>query len=329
MRIAFFSAKPYEREYFGRANEKQGHEITYLESRLSAETALLAKGYEAICAFVNDQVDGEVLETLGSDGLKVVALRSAGYNNVDLEAAKRHNIGVVRVPAYSPHAVAEHTVGLLLALNRGIHRANNRVRESNFSLDGLLGFDLYGKTAGVFGTGKIGAVVVQILRGFGMNVLAYDVQENQECLKAGARYVSQDELFAQSDVITLHTPLLKETYHLINEESLAKMKRGVTIINTSRGGLVDTQAVIEGLKSGQVGYLALDVYEEEGDLFFEDRSNRVLQDDVFARLLTFPNVLITGHQAFFTREALTQIAEVTLGNLTEWEKSGCCGNTVG
>jgi D-lactate dehydrogenase len=276
---------------------------------------------------VNDRADAAVVEALASQGVRVIALRCAGFNNVDLDAAKTHGLTVVRVPAYSPHAVAEHTVGLILTMNRQIHRAYNRVREHNFDLQGLLGFDLHGKTAGVVGTGKIGVEVIRILRGFGCEILAADPFENPAARDAGARYVPLDELFARSRVISLHCPLTPQTFHLIDEKAIAKMPRGVMIVNTSRGAVIDTRAVIDGLKSGQIGSLALDVYEEE-NVFFQDVSDRVLQDDLLARLLTFPNVLITGHQAFFTEEALTNIAETTLANLDDLAAGRSCPNEV-
>lgn len=315
MRVAVFSTKPYDQEYFEQANG--GHELVFLEARLRADTAALADGFEAVCAFVNDVVDAGVVTKLARGGTRLIALRCAGFNNVDLGACAAHGVTVVRVPAYSPYAVAEHTVALLLSLNRQIHRAYNRVREGNFALDGLIGFDMIGKTAGVIGTGKIGAAVCAILQGFGCRVLAHDPYPN-EALKV--EYVDLDRLYAESDMVTLHMPLSKETHHLIDATAIAKMKEGVVLINTSRGGLLDTQAVIQALKSGKIGRLGLDVYEEEGPLFFEDRSHRVLQDDVFARLLTFPNVLITGHQAFLTAEALTQIAETTLANIAAFAR---------
>jgi D-lactate dehydrogenase len=325
MRVAVFSTKRYDREFLERANARHGHDLTFFEPRLSLETAPLAKGFDAVCAFVNDVLSAEVLGRIHEAGVKLVALRAAGYNNVDLGAAKRLGIAVVRVPAYSPHAVAEHTVGLMLSLNRRIHHAYNRVREGNFALDGLLGFDFVGRTAGVVGTGKIGRVVAQILAGFGCRVLAYDPYPSSECV---AQYVELDELLSRSDIVSLHMPLSPATHHLINESTLAKMKAGVMLVNTSRGGLLDTPAVIEGLKSGRIGYLGLDVYEEEADLFFENLSGQVLQDDVFARLLTFPNVLITGHQAFFTSDALAQIAETTLASISAFARGEELSNAV-
>ena len=318
MRVAVFSAKPYDVTFLTAANREQGHELQFLEARLLRDTATLAYGFPAVCAFVNDHLDAEVLARLFAGGTRLVALRSAGFNNVDLPAAARLGLTVTRVPAYSPHAVAEHTMALILALNRKLHRAWARVREGNFALDGLLGFDLVGRTAGVVGTGKIGANVVRILAGFGCRVLAFDPVPDPGCLALGASYVSLAELLAVSDIVTLHCPLTPETRHVIDAAALAGMKPGAMLINTGRGALVDTPAVIEALKSGRLGHLGLDVYEEEGALFFEDRSWRVLQDDVFARLLTFPNVLVTGHQGFFTAEALTAIAETTLQAVTEF-----------
>ncbi|MBX3434153.1 MAG: 2-hydroxyacid dehydrogenase [Pirellulales bacterium] len=316
MNVAVFSTKPYDRRFFDVANARHGHELTYLEARLSPESVALAAGFPAVCAFVNDRLDAQALAVLAAHGTRLVALRCAGFNNVDLAAAKTHGIAVARVPAYSPHAVAEHTVALLLTLNRRIHRAFNRVREGNFAIDGLLGYDLHGKTVGVLGTGRIGALVCRILHGFGCRVLAYDVHSNPECLVLGVEYVELPELLAAADVVTLHCPLTPQTHHVIDGAAIARMKLGVTIVNTSRGPLVDSQAVIAGLKSGKIGALALDVYEEEEDVFFEDLSDKVLQDDILARLLTFSNVLITSHQAFFTREAMEKIAETTLANVS-------------
>jgi D-lactate dehydrogenase len=269
-----------------------------------------------------------MLKALSGYGTQLLALRSAGFNHVDLVAAETYGITVVRVPAYSPYAVAEHTVALVLALNRKIHRAYNRVREGNFDIDGLLGFDLQGSTVGVIGTGKIGAIFAQIMRGFGCTLLGYDVYQNPACLEMGLQYVSLPELFASADIISLHCPLTPESHHLINAPAVSQMKRGVMLINTSRGGLIDTQAVIDGLKSGQIGYLGLDVYEQEADLFFENLSNEVIQDDAFQRLLTFPNAIVTGHQAFFTRNALSNIAETTLANIADFERGIPCVNAV-
>ena len=319
MRVAVFSSKPYDRTSLAIANEEQGHELVFLEPRLTRETAALAAGSGAVCVFVNDCVDQGVLETLASGGTRLIALRCAGFNNVDLEAARGMGVTVARVPAYSPYSVAEHTVGLILTLNRKLHRAYNRVREGNFALDGLLGFDLHGKTAGVVGTGKIGAVVAGILSGFGCRVLAYDPYPNSEVEALEVPYLPLADLVSKADIVTLHCSLTPDTRHLIDAAMLRRMKRGVMLINTSRGALVDTPAVVDALKSGQVGYLGLDVYEEEANLFFEDHSQQAIQDDVFTRLLTFPNVVITGHQAFFTAEAMDNIAATTLENITAFE----------
>lgn len=323
-----FSAKPYERKFFDAANADYHHDMTYLEPRLTPQTAPLAEGYPAVCIFVNDQANAEVIEQLAQGGTKLLALRSAGYNHVDLTAAEKHGIRVVRVPAYSPYAVAEHTVGLILTLNRKTHRAYARVREGNFELDGLLGFDIHGLTVGVVGTGKIGIEVARIMHGFGCRLLGYDPYPNPAASSFGLDYVELDALLGRADIITLHSPLTPETYHLINEQAIALFKPGAMLINTSRGALVDAAAAIEGLKTGQIGYLGLDVYEEESDLFFEDLSDRIIQDDVFARLLTFPNVVITGHQAFFTRNALLAIADTTLANIHDVAQTGESANEV-
>jgi D-lactate dehydrogenase len=320
MKIAIFSAKKYDREFLSAANGSR-HELRFFEPHLSEETAGLAAGFEAACVFVNDQVNAAVIATLRSLGVRLIALRCAGYNNVDLAAATKHGITVVRVPAYSPYAVAEHAIALMLALNRKVHRAYNRVREGNFALDGLVGFDMHGKTVGVIGTGQIGTVVAQILTGFGCPTLAFDPFPNATCRSVGVRYVELNELFAQSDIITLHCPLTPENKYIVSDPAIAKMKKGVMLINTSRGALLDTLAIIQGLKSGKIGYVGLDVYEEEERIFFEDRSGLILSDDVFARLLTFPNVIITGHQAFFTREALLNIAATTIDNITRFENN--------
>ncbi|HVJ65815.1 MAG TPA: 2-hydroxyacid dehydrogenase [Bdellovibrionota bacterium] len=319
MKVAIFSFHKFEKPFLVAANEMWRHEWTPFEAHLSASTVKLAEGYPAVSAFVSDCLSGEVIRALAAGGTRFVALRSAGFNHVDLAAARECGLRVTRVPAYSPYSVAEHTVAMMLALNRKLYKAYNRVREANFSLDGLLGFDMHGKTAGVIGTGKIGTIVVRILRAFGCRVLAYDTYPSEECRKLGAEYVSLPELYRASDIVTLHCPLNAETHHLLNEAAIAQMKHGVMIVNTGRGGLVDTRALIEGLKSGQVGHLGLDVYEEEENLFFEDYSASVVRDDVFMRLLTFPNVLITGHQGFFTDTALRNICETTLQNLADFE----------
>ena len=318
MKVAVFSAKPYDTQTLEEAADGR-HDFTYFDAHLTAITARLAEGYAGVSAFVNDTLDAEVLSRLQAGGTELVALRATGYNNVDIEAARTVGLTVARVPAYSPHAVAEHALALLLSLNRHIPRAYQRVRDGNFSLVGLLGFDLHGKTVAVVGTGRIGAVMVKLLSGFGCEVLVYDVHHNPAVEADGAAYVELPEVFRRADVISLHCPLLPETWHLIDDEAIAAMKDGVVIINTSRGALVDTQAAIDGLKSGRIGAMGLDVYEEEASLFFEDLSDTVISDDTFARLLTFPNVLITGHQAFFTREALADIAATTVATLDAWE----------
>jgi D-lactate dehydrogenase len=327
MRVAIFSAKPYERPFFEEANAGR-HAFTWLEPRLTASTAALAASHAAVCAFVNDRLDAPVLEALAGLGIRVLALRSAGYNHVDLPAARRLGIAVARVPAYSPHAVAEHAAALILDLNRKIHRSYFRVREGNFSLAGLMGFDLHGRTAALIGTGTIGLCMARILAGFGMRLVAYDPAPSGEGERIGIRYLPFREALAAADVVTLHCPLTPATEHLIDAEAVAAMKPGVMLINTSRGKVVDTRAVIDGLKSGRIGYLGLDVYEGEADLFFRDLSDQVIGDDVFSRLLTFPNVVGTGHQAFFTREAMRGIAETTLGNLSDLERGGPCANAL-
>ena len=317
---AVFSTKPYDRTYLSRAEGAEHVTWRFHEFALSAETTSAARGAQAVCLFVNDQADSACLEALAALGVKLIALRCAGYNNLDLAAAQRLGIAVVRVPAYSPHAVAEHTVGLLLTLNRKIHRAYNRVREMNFSLSGLVGFDLHGKTVGIVGTGKIGRIAAEIFRGFGTEVIAHDPAPSTDWAAShGVRYVDFDALLAKSDIVSLHVPLLPQTRHLLNAQTLAQTKPGVFIVNTSRGKLIDTCALIAALKAGQIGGVALDVYEEEEGIFFEDLSGQVLQDDELARLLTFPNVLITAHQAFLTHEALSEIARVTTQNLLKQE----------
>ncbi|TWU02137.1 2-hydroxyacid dehydrogenase [Stieleria varia] len=328
MKIAVFSTKPYDESFLRAASENHSHTLTFLEPRLTAKTAALANGFDAVCAFVNDQLDSDVIHTLSDHGVRAIALRCAGFNNVDLAAASECGVTVVRVPAYSPHAVAEHTAALVLALNRKIHRAYTRVRDGNFALGGLLGFDLNGRRVGVVGTGKIGEIFAKIMSGFGCKLLGFDVQQNPECERLGMQYVSLDELFAESDVISLHCPLTPQTHHLIDAAAIQKMKPGVMIVNTSRGAVIDTGAVINGLKSGKIGHLGIDVYEEEADLFFEDLSSQVIPDDMLSRLLTFPNVIVTGHQGFFTEEALSCIAETTLQNLTDLESTGNCPNAV-
>lgn len=324
MKTAVFSSKRYDRQFLGEANRAAGtpHDFSFFEVRLDSDTAPLADGYGAVCCFVNDTLDRAVLEMLARDGVRLAALRSAGFNHVDLAAARDLGITVARVPAYSPASIAEHTAALILSLNRKIHKAYLRVREGNFALDGLLGFDLSGKTVGIVGTGRIGIGVARIMKGFGCEILACDPAVNEELQALGGRYVDLPELLAQSDIVTLHCPLSPDTHHLIDAEAILRMKPNAMLINTSRGAVVDTRALIGGLKRGEIGSVGLDVYEEEGDLFFENLSDTMIQDDVFARLLTFPNVLITGHQAFFTQEAMQAIAQTTIGNISSFADSG-------
>lgn len=321
MRVAVLSSRPYDVRFLTEANAGV-HDLAFLEVRLSGQTADLLAGFDAICTFVNDSVDRTVLTTAAERGVRLVAQRAAGFNNIDLRAANELGVAVGRVPEYSPHAVAEHTLALILTLNRKIHRAYNRVREGNFALDGLLGFDMFGKTAGVIGTGAIGGLVARLLLGFGCSVLASDPRPDPELQALGVRYLSVDDLLPACDIVSLHCPLTGETRHLIDEAAVARMKAGAMLVNTSRGAVIDTRAVIAALKSGALGALGIDVYEEEADLFFDDHSAQAISDDIFARLLTFPNVIVTGHQGFFTREALTAIAETTIRNLTEFERTG-------
>ncbi|MBV7531708.1 2-hydroxyacid dehydrogenase [Chitinophaga sp. sic0106] len=329
MDILFYSAQPYDIKYFTTANEKYHYRLRFLEYPLNPDNAALVKpGESVVCAFVNDHLDAPVLHQLYNQGIRLIALRAAGFNNVDLKAAAELKLPVVRVPAYSPHAVAEHAVALLLGLNRKIYKAYNRIRDNNFTLNGLEGFDLYGKTVGVIGTGNIGAIFCRIMMGFGCKVVAYDMYKNEALEKAGVEYVSLENLFEQADIISLHCPLTPETKHLINTSTITKMKRGVFLLNTSRGGLIDTKAVIEALKNCHIGALAIDVYEQEENLFFHDLSSEIIQDDVWSRLITFPNVVITSHQGFFTHEALTQIAETTLSNIACFEKGEPLVNEV-
>ena len=329
MRIAVYSTKPFDRSTLSAHNEAHGHELTFYETRLTTNSANLAAGCEAVCAFVNDELDAATLERLHGGGTRLVALRAAGFNNVDLKAAARLGLTVMRVPAYSPYAVAEHAVALLLALNRHIPRAYNRVRDGDFSLSGLTGYDLHGKTVGIVGSGTIGAVFAGIMQGFGCEVLAYDPRPNEELRERGVRFVELDELLGASHVLSLHCPLNEHTHHLMDEGAFAKTRPGATLLNTSRGGLVDTDAAIAALKSGQLGALGIDVYEAEDDLFFSDRSSEILQDDTIARLLTFPNVIVTAHQGFLTAEALDEIARVTLDNVSAFERGEETGREVG
>ena len=326
MIISFFSTQSYDKTYFNKYNKT--HDIRYFEAELNEQTAALAKGSEAVCAFVNDKITEGVFAQFAEMGLKIIALRAAGFNNVDIEAAKKYQIPIVRVPAYSPHAVAEHAVALILTLNRKTHKAYNRVREGNFSLDRLTGFDLFGKTVGVVGTGKIGAVFCRIMQGFGCKVLAFDVFPDKTLITEGVVYTPLADLLAQSDIVSLHCPLNEKTHYLINADSLKSMKHGAMLINTGRGGLMDTKAVAKALKKGHLGYLGMDVYEQEEKLFFRDLSEVVIEDDVIMRLISFPNALITAHQAFFTEEALTQIAEITLRNLDCFEQGLPLENVV-
>ncbi len=314
-RVALFSSKSYDKQKFEQHNN-EGVELVYFDCHLNLDTVNLAQGFDAICIFVNDTVDAAVLAKLSEYQIKLVALRCAGFNNVDLAEAKRLSISICRVPEYSPEAVAEHSVGLMLSLSRKFHKAYNRVKEDNFSLNGLMGFNLHQKTVGIVGTGKIGLATLRILKGFGCELLCYDPSPCQAALDLGASYVDLNTLFSQADIISLHCPLTPDTQHIIDAQALTRMKSGVMLINTSRGGLIDTQAIIMALKEKTVAYLGLDVYEQEGDLFFEDLSDTIIEDDVFQRLLTFPNVLITGHQGFFTEEALNTIAKTTLKNIT-------------
>lgn len=330
MKVAVYSTKPYDRTFLEQANAAQGnpHELRFLEMRLGSETAALSGECDTICAFVNDTLDRSVLTELEDRGIRLVALRCAGFNNVDLVAARDLGIAIARVPAYSPEAVAEHTVALILSLNRKIHKAYARVREGNFALDGLVGFDLKGRTIGIVGTGKIGICLARIMRGFGCRVLGFDPTHQPEFVEIGAEYVDLLDLFAAADIVSLHCPLTPATHHLVDAEAIATMKPGVMIINTGRGALVEARSLIRGLKSGKIGHVGLDVYEEESDLFFENLSGTIIQDDVFARLLTFPNVLITGHQAFLTHEALTAIAETTIANISQFAATGRANHTV-
>ncbi len=328
MKIAVYSTKNYDLKYLSKVNEEYGYDLEFYEFQLTSRTAKTAEGCDAVCIFVNDDGGRDVLEILAAHGVKTVALRCAGFDNVDLDAAKKLGIAVVRVPAYSPEAVAEHAIGLMMCLNRRIHRAYQRTRDANFSLEGLIGFNMHNRTAGVIGTGKIGVAAMRILKGFGMRLLAYDPYPSAQALELGAEYVDLPTLFAQSDVITLHCPLTPENHHLLDREAFAKMKDGVMIINTSRGGLIDSQAAIESLKLQKIGALGMDVYENERDLFFEDNSNDVIQDDVFRRLSACHNVLFTGHQAFLTEEALTSIGEITLQNLRQISGGEHCPNLL-
>ncbi|MEI7063373.1 2-hydroxyacid dehydrogenase [Dickeya chrysanthemi] len=328
MKLAIYSTKQYDRKYLEQVNQQFGYELEFFDFMLSARTAKMAAGCDAVCIFVNDDAGREVLTALAKTGIRILALRCAGFNNVALDAARELGIQVVRVPAYSPEAVAEHAVGMMMSLNRRIHRAYQRTRDANFSLEGLIGFNMYQRTAGVIGTGKIGIAALRILKGFGMTLLAHDPYPNPQALELGAEYVDLDTLYARSDVISLHCPLTPENHHLLDRDAFARMKNGVMIINTSRGGLIDSQAAIDALKQQKIGSLGMDVYENERDLFFTDKSNDVIQDDVFRRLSACHNVLFTGHQAFLTEEALTSIAETTLHNIKQLSEGVHCPNQV-
>lgn len=327
-KIIFYDTKPYDRLFFDLANEQFNFSIKYVSDHLNSDTAYFAKGFDVVCAFVNDTIDAETIDVLQKANIKLIALRCAGYNNVDLQAAFE-SINIVRVPGYSPYAVAEHAAALMMSLNRKTHKSYYRTLGGNFSINGLLGFDLHGKTAGVIGTGQIGKCFVAIAKGFGMQVLAFDKFPNEQYAKeAGITYTSLDELYKKSDIISLHAPLTKESHHLINKETIDQMKTGVMLINTSRGGLIDAKDLINALKSKKIGSAGLDVYEEESEYFFEDFSSSIITDDVLARLLTFPNVIVTSHQGFFTKEALTNIAETTINNIVDFYNGGYLKNEI-
>lgn len=327
MKIAVFSSKSYDEEFL-KAHNKYNYSLSFFKEALTKETALLAKDHNALCCFVNDDLGKEVLEQLHEYNIHLIALRCTGFNNVDLKAAAQLKMTIVYVPAYSPNAVAEHAVCLMLSLNRKIYKAYNRVRDGNFSLESLLGFDFYGKTAGILGTGAIGTTLAKILKGFGMNLFGYDIQQNEECKKLGLEYKDLSEILEKSDILSLHLPLNTQTKHIINQKTIEKMKDSVMLINTGRGGLIDTKAAIDGLKLKKIGYLGLDVYEEEANLFFQNLSDQVIQDDEFARLLTFPNVIITSHQGYFTSNALTMIAETTMKNIYQIANNENCPNHI-
>jgi len=328
MKIAFFNSKSYDKEYFEQFNNDTDIELTYFDGTLNCETTELTKGFDGVCVFVNDQLNADVIEKIAENGIRLIALRCAGFNNVDLEAANKKRVKVVRVPAYSPSAVAEHAVALILTLNRKTHKAYNRVREGNFSLERLTGFNLEDKTVGVIGTGKIGTAFCKIMQGFGCKILAEDPYPNEELMKSGIEYVEKETVFEQSDIISLHCPLTHESKHLIDKPTINQMKLGVMLINTSRGALINTKAAIKGLKKGKIGYLGIDVYEQEEELFFKDLSENVIQDEDIMQLISFPNVLITSHQAFFTREALQQIAQTTIQNINDFKNDKQLKNQV-
>ena len=328
MRIAVFSTKSYDREYLDRFNAEAKHELVYFEAPLNANTGNLTQGFEGVCAFVNDKLDKATINAIAVNGIRVIVLRCAGFNNVDLDAAKKNGIRVLRVPAYSPEAVAEHAVALMMTLARKTHKAYNRVRENNFSLERLNGFNIYGKTVGVIGTGRIGIAFCRIMMGFGAKLIAYDVYESEELRASGVEYRSLDDVMRLSDIISLHCPLNPATKYLVNKSTIGEMKKGVMLINTSRGGLINTRDVLIGLKQGKIGYLGIDVYEQEEKLFFEDLSESIIEDDMIGRLMSFPNVLITSHQGFFTNEALEQIAYTTISNISDFESGKANANEV-
>lgn len=321
MKIAMFSTKSYDQEYFEKYSKVNNYSFSFFETGLNKNTANLTIGFDAVCVFVNDKIDNDTIKILSANGIKLIAMRCAGYNNVNIKSAKSNNIKVVRVPAYSPEAVAEHSIALILTLNRKTHKAYNRIREGNFSLKNLIGFNLHGKTVGVIGAGKIGATFCRIIKGFGCRVIAYDILKSEELAKSGIEYLPLNEVFKQSDILSLHCPLTPQTKYIVNEESLSLMKKGVMIINTSRGGLINTIDVIKSLTNEKIGYLGLDVYEQEENLFFEDLSESIIQDDLILKLNSFPNVLITSHQAFFTKEAMDEITKTTLENIRCFDKN--------
>jgi len=328
MKVAVFSTKTYDREYLDKLNISGKHKLTYFEASLNSGTTNLTLGFEAVCVFVNDKIDSETIQKLSENGIKIIALRCAGFNNVNIAEAAQKNIKIVRVPAYSPHAVAEHAVALILTLNRKTHKAFNRVREGNFSLEKLVGFNLYKKTVGVIGTGQIGAIFCEIMLGFGCKVIAFDIYESKDLKAKGVEYKSFDEIIHNSDIISLHCPLTPETHHLINKNVFSKIKKGAMLINTCRGAVIKTSDAIDALKSGKLGYLGMDVYEQEENLFFRDLSESIIQDELILQLISFPNVLITSHQGFFTNEALEEIATTTIKNLTDFESGAALENEV-
>ena len=320
MKVAFYSTKAYDRESFDRFLPDSGHSLSYFEAKLDIHTVSLAEGHQAICSFVNDHIDAAIVKKMNQLGIRLIALRCAGYNQIDLHASAEHDIKIVRVPAYSPEAVAEHAMALILTLARTTHKAYNRVRDNNFSIEGLTGFNIHGKTIGVIGTGAIGRAFCRIVKGFGCTIVAHDLVEDDKMKELGVKYLPLDEVFAKSHIISLHCPLTPDTHHLINASTIAEMQDGVALINTSRGALIETKAVINALKNKKIGYLGIDVYEQEENIFFKNLSEEIMQDEQIARLMTFPNVLVTGHQAFLTKEALEQISQTTLDNLSAFEK---------